>query len=73
MKKFLFLLALVALCSFAPAESEPIKLTFPVIIAILSGIWEVLGRVIPSVGQITIIGKVIEILSWISNFLNRKK
>jgi hypothetical protein len=73
MKKVLFLLALVILCSFAPAESEPIKLSFPIIMAILTGVWEVIGRVIPSVGQITVIGKVIEILSWISNFLNRKK
>lgn len=73
MKNILFLLAIVLLSSFAPAESEPVTLTAPIILAILTGIWEVVGRIIPSVGQITVIGKVLDILSWISNFLNRKK
>lgn len=49
------------------------NLTFIQIMAIITGIWEVIGRIIPSVGQITVIGKIIEILNWLSNFLNRKK
>jgi hypothetical protein len=73
MKAVLFLVSLMICCSFAPAETEPFKFTLPVIAALLAGIWEVVGRIIPSVGQITIIGKVIEILSWISNFLNHSK
>lgn len=73
MKAFFFCLLTFLLCSFAPVEVEPVHITIPVIIALLAGIWEVVGRIIPSIGQITVIGKVIEILSWISNFLNRKK
>lgn len=73
MKAFIFCLLAFLLCSFAPEGSEPFKFTLPIIAALVAGIWEVVGRIIPSIGQITVIGKVIEILSWISNFLNRKK
>lgn len=73
MKAFVLFLFAFLLCSFAPDGSGSSPITFPVIMALVAGIWEVVGRIIPSVGQITVIGKVIEILSWISNFLNRKK
>lgn len=73
MKVVLFLISLMICCSFAPADSEPIQFTLPIIAALLAGIWEVVGRIIPSLGQITIIGKIIEVLSWLSNFFNNKK
>ena len=72
MKNLLFLFVLLILCSFVPAASEPVKISPVTILAILTGIWEVVGRVIPSAGQITVIGKVLEVLTWLSNFLNRK-
>lgn len=73
MKTIFCLIFLLVLTSFAQVEPEPVKITFWLIVALLAGIWEVIGRLVPSVGQITIIGKIIEILVWISNFLNRKK
>lgn len=73
MKAFFFCLLAFLLMSFAPEGSEPFKLTLPIIAALVAGIWEVVGRIVPSLGQITVIGKLIEILSWISNFLNHKK
>jgi hypothetical protein len=73
MKNLFFLLGLLLLCSFAPVDTPSAPLSAGLILAILTGIWEVIGRLIPSVGQITVIGKILEILTWISNFLNNKK
>ena len=73
MKNFILLLAFVLLCSFAPVEVEPFKLTWPLIIMLLAGFWEVIIRIIPTAGQFGIVGKVIEILAWLSNFFNRSK
>jgi hypothetical protein len=73
MKTFLSFLVFLLLCSFSPVEAGTEPISAGIILAILTGIWEVIGRLIPSVGQITVIGKILEILTWISNFLNRKK
>ena len=45
----------------------------PVVVAILAGVYEVIVRVIPSVGNYSWIAKILDILVWISDFLNRKK
>jgi hypothetical protein len=73
MYRFILCFALLVLCSATPATTEPIHLTAGLIIALIAGIWEVVGRLIPSIGQITIIGKIIEVLNWVSEFLNKKK
>lgn len=80
MKKNICLLMfflLIPLCLFAQTITpEPVSiwhLLVTVIVPILAGVWEIVGRIIPSVGHITIIGKIIDILAWISNFLNNKK
>jgi hypothetical protein len=73
MKIVVLYFLLLTLSSFALNAMEPIHVTIPLVLAILTGIWEVIGRLIPSLGQITAIGKIIEILNWLSNFLNRKK
>lgn len=73
MKTFLVLLISLLLMSFAPAEGEPVKFTLPMILAMIVGFWEVIIRIIPTVGQWGVVGKIIEILAWLSNFLNRKK
>lgn len=49
------------------------KLSFQLIIALLAGIYEVVIRVIPTVNNYSFIGKIIDILKWLSEFLNRKK
>lgn len=43
------------------------------IVAALIGIYEVIARIIPTVGDITIIGKIIALLKWISDNLNNTK
>ncbi|OGN89036.1 MAG: hypothetical protein A2Z74_07490 [Chloroflexi bacterium RBG_13_46_9] len=59
--------------SMLQAPSGPVKLTWSVIIALLAGIYEVVIRAIPTVGNYSFIGKIIDILKWLSEFLNRKK
>jgi hypothetical protein len=72
MYKFLFLIVLVLLSSFAPESAPAIKISLSLILAFIVGIWEVIIRLIPTAGQYGIIGKIIEVLAWLSNFLNRK-
>ena len=47
--------------------------TWQLAVALLAGIYEVVVRIIPSVANYSWIAKIIDILQWISNFLNRKK
>lgn len=44
-----------------------------IIIAIATGVYEVVARVIPSVGDWTLLGNIIKILKAISDALNKKK
>jgi hypothetical protein len=69
----LCLLSFLVLSSFAQVEPEPFKLTWHMIVAILAGIYEVIVRLIPTIANYSFIGKIIDILKWISDFLNRKK
>ena len=73
MKMVLILILLVLCSSFAPVDTEPLKLTLPLVLALVAGLYEVVIRFIPTVGQYALIGKVIDILKWLSDFLNRKK
>jgi hypothetical protein len=66
---FLFFL----LVPFAQVEPEPFKLTWHLVVAIVAAIYEAIVRIIPTIGNYSAIAKIIEILVWISNFLNRKK
>jgi len=43
------------------------------VIAIIIGVYEVIARIIPTVGDITILGKIIMFLKWISDNLNNFK
>jgi hypothetical protein len=45
----------------------------PLVLSFIVALYEVVIRLIPTVGQWGLIGKIIEILAWLSNFLNRKK
>lgn len=73
MKYLLLLLSFLLFSSFAPEASEPFKITLPLILSFIVALYEVVIRLIPTVGQWGLIGKIIEILAWLSNFLNRKK
>lgn len=56
--------------------AEPVNLwhlIWTVIIPIIAGLYEVIVRIIPTVNNYSFIGKIIEILLWLSNFFNNKK
>lgn len=77
MKKFIFLIIALLAIPFCLAaqvvEPEPVKFTWHMIVAIIAGLYEVVVRIIPTVQNYSWIAKIIDILLWISNFLNRKK
>lgn len=73
MKKLIAFILLILLCSFMQVDPVPFKFTWHTVVAILAGLYEVIIRLIPTVGNYSIIGKIIEILKWVSDFLNRKK
>jgi len=43
------------------------------VVAIIIGVYEVIARIIPTVGDISILGKIIMFLKWISDNLNNFK
>jgi len=68
------LLLFFVFCSFVQdGDPEPFKFTWHTLVLIIAGFYEVLARLIPTVKDISLLGKIIEILLWISNFLNVKK
>lgn len=79
MKMFLSLI-LLFICSaifgqtVPPAEPVNIwHLIWAVVVPIIAGLWEVVVRIIPTVGNHSWIQKVIEILLWLSTKLNNQK
>jgi hypothetical protein len=73
MKTFFSLLALILLTSFAAGTEGPVQLTLPLILAILAGCYEVISRLIPTTATWSIIGKVLEVLTWLSKLFDRKR
>jgi len=63
----------MVLTSFSQAEPEPVKISVSLILAFLVGIYEVVARLIPTIKNYSLIAKIINILVWVSDFLNRKK
>jgi hypothetical protein len=59
--------------SFMQVEPTPLHITWQLIVAFIAGIYEVVVRLIPTVANLSWIAKIIDILKWISDFLNRKK
>lgn len=52
---------------------EWIGTNWQTIVAIIIGIYEVIARIIPTVGDISILGKIIALLKWFSDNLNNFK
>jgi hypothetical protein len=73
MKLIFSLLVLLVLCSFAPDPDPVFKLTLPIILAILAGSYEVISRLIPTSKTWSIVGKILEVITWLSNLLDRKR
>ncbi len=73
MKLIVLMLSFLILTSFAPDELVQFKLTIPLILAILAGCYEVISRLIPTTKVWSIIGKILEILTWLSNLFDRRR
>jgi len=73
MKTIFLLILLLVLASFTPADPEGFNITLPFILAVLAGCYEVISRLIPTSKTWTIIGKILEVVTWLSNLLDRKK
>lgn len=73
MKMIFSFLVMVLLSSFAPDEPMGLQLTLPLILAILAGCYEVISRLVPTSATWSIIGKVLEVLTWLSKLFDRKK
>ena len=72
----LTLLCLLFFFQVIPDPAQPVNvwhLIWTIIVPIVAGLYEVIVRIIPSVKNYSFIGKIIEILLWLSNFLNNKK
>lgn len=66
-------LVFLLLCSFQSPEPEPQKLTLTLLVAIVVGLYELFSRLIPSYKNWSLIGKIIDIIKFISDKLNKKK
>ena len=73
MKTIFFLFAILLLSSFTPEDPAGLKLTLPLILSILAGCYEVISRLIPTSRTWSIIGKILEVLTWLSNLFDRKR
>jgi hypothetical protein len=73
MKLVFFLLAFLVCSSFSSVDPEGFKITLPFILAILAGTYEVISRLIPTSKTWSIIGKILEVITWVSNLFDRKK
>jgi hypothetical protein len=48
-------------------------ISLPLILSFLIGFYELVVRLVPTVTNISLLGKLIDIIKWLSDFLNRKK
>jgi hypothetical protein len=71
----LILVSLVASGQTVP-PAEPVNvwhIIWTIVVPIIAGLYEVIVRIIPTVQNYSFIAKIIDILLWLSNFLNNKK
>lgn len=73
MKIVLMLLVLLLTVSCSSVSVDGSSVSVSLILAILAGCYEVISRLIPTSKTWSIIGKLLEILTWLSNLFNRKK
>jgi uncharacterized membrane protein len=49
------------------------SISISLILSLLVGLYELVVRLVPTVSNISLLAKLIDLLKWISDFLNRKK
>jgi len=54
-------------------EPDPFKLTWKIILPVLLGLYEVIVRFIPTVNDLSWLSWIIKAISFLNDFLNRKK
>ena len=55
------------------AIALPFKVTLSMVLGLIVGLYELIVRLVPSVGNYSLVNKIIDILKWLSDFFNRKK
>lgn len=77
MKKLFFIAVLMMLTLALTAQDsitpEAFKITWSLVITVLAGIYEILSRIVPTNKTWSIIGKILEFLTWLSNIFDNKK
>lgn len=73
MKTLLFLLAFLLTVSCSTISIKGTAVSIPLILSILAGCYEVISRLIPTSKTWSIVGKLLEVLTWLSKLLDRKK
>lgn len=73
MKSILVIFAFFLLSSLVSFDPLEITWTISLIVAIIVGVYELLARLIPSFGNWTFIGRVIDILKIVSDYLDKRK
>lgn len=69
----LFLSVWFSTLSIVLSIALPAKISISFILALLVGLYELAVRLVPTVGNYSLVNKIIDILKWLSEFLNRKK
>lgn len=77
MKKFVLMTVLLLVTVLLVAQSTEtatgFKITWQLVITVLAGIYELLSRIVPTSKSWSIIGKVLEFLTWLSKIFDNKK
>lgn len=73
MKLFFLLLVSLVFCSFAPVNVADVTISLGLVLTLIVGIYEVLVRAIPSIGDYSILAKIINIIKIVSDYLNKRK
>lgn len=66
----------IVLCSFfqdSQVLSEPIKLSWKLIVALILGLYDVIARIIPTINDWSWLSWIIKLVSFLNEFLNRKR
>jgi hypothetical protein len=73
MKNLILLIAVLLLCSFSFDINTNVVEKPGLVSVILVGLYELAVRIIPTVKDYTIVGKIIKGLKWLHLFLNNQK
>ena len=69
----ILLVLLMLLTSSTSVDHAGLQLSITLVLSILVAVYEAISRLIPTSKTWSIIGKILEVLTWLSNLFDRKK